>query len=647
MSTSRRKSLGRIAGKPNEKLKLLSKLDQTTLPHLVADILYFQLGHRNVHVVDGPGDGKRDIDSVRPDSIQHLAQCKYHEEVNSSINPDELSELILALVKFKYSSGLFVTTGKITPQAKREFLSDYPAYDLNFLDGSELVDAILASPILSSVWFDGTNIIQARSVLVVPLILRSIQNDRPIGFLLANDSEFQGQEFSIRRATHRFTDFSPYRAPITKTLSEENREWLNCLEAICVNPINIHQIPQQLELIATEIARSLPSEELPVTIRFGVPSLTSNIELLDDDRVKLQTLEPQSFVVTRDRHVLFERDYAMVNKLEGWQFPENLSVAEEPWAGWLNRSKNCVFMQELRWPTSGSDFFQESIRKARERFLQQSLFLAASESNYEHWMPQLSAENRPDWQCSYGPNGVLIGWLHPALDPDELSHLVLRYDAKQDQYEVHWRGEEAIPDFESKINSLRNELQEKGFISKSAEQAKHIAAADGVDLLSIVEERIIYSAELVHYFDDIPSPIYLRARNFLYVQMWRIPVPPEEAHPLLNGTIWNLQESIKLYWEVKRGRESGDTFVMTSLIFACPFDSSALAFFDDIEPIRNDSLGKVALGLKALWPTIELATEFFWRTEVGFKIDDKQFQGNPWIILGGRKIRIETQAQET
>jgi hypothetical protein len=118
--------LSRIPGTPRQKLALLAKIDQHTLPHLAGDILYFLHNHQNIRVVDGPGDGKRDVHSKKPDSSYHITQCKYHQDTNVTVSSNETDELVLALMKFDCKSGLFITTGRISPQAKREYLDNYP-----------------------------------------------------------------------------------------------------------------------------------------------------------------------------------------------------------------------------------------------------------------------------------------------------------------------------------------------------------------------------------------------------------------------------------------------------------------------------------------------------------------------------------------
>jgi hypothetical protein len=75
----------RAPGTPAEKLALLRGINETSLPHLVADVLYFCRNHRNVLVVDGPGDGRRDVSSTTPDGDKHLAQCKFHIDVTAAV----------------------------------------------------------------------------------------------------------------------------------------------------------------------------------------------------------------------------------------------------------------------------------------------------------------------------------------------------------------------------------------------------------------------------------------------------------------------------------------------------------------------------------------------------------------------------------
>lgn len=112
-------------------------------------------------VVDGPGDGRSDVSSTTPDGTAHLAQCRFHRDVTAAVGARETDELPVALLKFGCKSGLFVTTARLCPQSTREYLNDFPGFELQFWDGLQLVDQVLSSPLLTELWFE------------LPLVIRS------------------------------------------------------------------------------------------------------------------------------------------------------------------------------------------------------------------------------------------------------------------------------------------------------------------------------------------------------------------------------------------------------------------------------------------------------------------------------------------
>ena len=75
----------RTPGTPADQLALLRGIDETSLPHLVADILHFCRNHRDVAVVDSPGDGRRGISSKAPDGANHQTPCRFHLDVTGAV----------------------------------------------------------------------------------------------------------------------------------------------------------------------------------------------------------------------------------------------------------------------------------------------------------------------------------------------------------------------------------------------------------------------------------------------------------------------------------------------------------------------------------------------------------------------------------
>lgn len=231
----------RTPGTPSEKLALLSGIDETSLPHLVADILYFCRSHRNVTVVDGPGDGRRDISSTTPDGAQHLTQCKFHGDVTAAVGARETDELPVALLKFGCKSGLFVTTARLSPQSKREYLNDFPGFELEFWDGVQLVDHVLSSPLLTDLWFHDQSV-QRRAVSVaVPFIVRRAGDDKPVHI---DAGPFATPEYSVnfQNVSVSAGVFAPYRPPKIVDSSESGGETVWCMEALITGTLDVRGV---------------------------------------------------------------------------------------------------------------------------------------------------------------------------------------------------------------------------------------------------------------------------------------------------------------------------------------------------------------------------------------------------------------------
>ena len=61
---------------------------------------------------------------------------------------------------FVAASVFFCTSGKLSPQSKREYLDNYPDFELNWLEGHEIVDIVLEDTILRKIWFENEKIHQ-------------------------------------------------------------------------------------------------------------------------------------------------------------------------------------------------------------------------------------------------------------------------------------------------------------------------------------------------------------------------------------------------------------------------------------------------------------------------------------------------------
>ncbi|WP_334664554.1 restriction endonuclease, partial [Klebsiella variicola] len=161
----------------DSRYKLSGSLNPSSLPILAADILKWSLGHTKVRILDGPGDGRRDILSITPEGIPHLTQCKHHSDDTKSVSSRETDEIVIALAKFGVKSALFFTNGRISPQGKREYIDNFPGYSLDYIDGDLMLQYVEESPLLSRMWLHGSTLGMITHRLLIPFIIRNVSDD--------------------------------------------------------------------------------------------------------------------------------------------------------------------------------------------------------------------------------------------------------------------------------------------------------------------------------------------------------------------------------------------------------------------------------------------------------------------------------------
>src|SRR5579859_3078641 len=168
---------------PIDQVAALSRnLSPKLLAELVTDILAMW-GHTDIKITDGPGDGCRDIHSIDREKQKRLSQCKFHNDTSKTVSSKEMGELPMGMVKLGYTKGLFVTNGEISPQAKREFLNDYKGLTLEYLDGRAIVSTVLGNAVLKALWFDGHEVGRVSNALIIPVIARDLNIDKPFSIL--------------------------------------------------------------------------------------------------------------------------------------------------------------------------------------------------------------------------------------------------------------------------------------------------------------------------------------------------------------------------------------------------------------------------------------------------------------------------------
>lgn len=269
-----------LLGNTNFSELLAKNLDQDSLVSLCQDLL-FRRGHTKIRRTDGPGDGGRDVFSVDPQGRSHLVQSKYHQKRDAVCSSADLSELPMALIKLGYTAGLFVTNSRISPQAKREYLDNYPNLELEFIDGDSLVAAVVSDVLLQAVWFDGASISKANAKLVFPLLIRRFPGDKPVRLTSENaaaalaslHSKHPKCRFALVVSRSDLREFELYRPPDPPNMSEGMMGISDIIELHVEHGAEVAMASKLPKVICECLLPPLQATDSVFTLRVGQPWL--------------------------------------------------------------------------------------------------------------------------------------------------------------------------------------------------------------------------------------------------------------------------------------------------------------------------------------------------------------------------------------
>lgn len=505
-------------GPENPKTKLTEILDPKLLVDLSADIL-FSLGCTNTKKMDGPGDGGRDLYAEYQSGEKLLVQCKYHNNSELVCGSRELSELPMALIKFNYKNGIFITNAKISPQAKREYLDNYPNFNLNFIDGDILCSIILDNPLLRSIWFNGESFISKLLTVSFPILIREHENDLP--YIISDHAEEQEitelltnlrtslnhLKFSINKTFLDTKIFEPYKAPVPLTY-EEGANSLFSFSTITVEGLNtlieINDLIQNLaNILSTWIQQSLSS----FTIRFGTPHIINRPNTQDGSKLELD-IKPVSFVKTKS---FFGTEYKFIeaNSSKNWTSVNDARVSEAENIRMFNKELNVcldhILISRIGW---SEQLTKLAIIEQKKLQWQQSIFCVTEKFDVWPYENIPAPDEQSEWIVD---NKMICGWLHHALlgylsiprqrNYESLDH-ILKMPSEDEWLEKRY----AILNELSKTNNMQ-------IINPSI--ARHMIAIIGSDPFELPEQMKYICGEITAYPENIPSPILPCSRLFL------------------------------------------------------------------------------------------------------------------------------------
>ena len=613
---------------------LLRSVDQRTLPYLVGDVLFHSLGHRDVRIVDGPGDGRRDVHSVTSEGEKHVAQCKFHNDPSSTVGARETDELPVALLKFGASCGMFATTGRLTPQAKREYLEQFKQFRLEFVEGLQLVDMVATHPVLRSIWLRGVPMSAATLVVGVPFIVRNVAEDAPTEVDVPEQSLLDGTEVKCPHERCDVMTFAPYRAPRRPNMSETGGATIWCRHLVFKGENHVFNVPTRVEQAEAIIVREVARLDGTHVVRIGQPYFAKLIE--DDrdspERAAYEPMDAHSVVVASQCEPVPEDTWILPSDRE-WEFPENVSVAEADWACWYSRRLDTWLRVELRTPISifySNNWLIQLTADKKEAALQQSLFVGGATTAIDTLLG--AVVHQPQVVCKWGPGGKLAAWLLT--------------DAVRDAgvLQVPGRPKQPDPNGDAQREADLKLIAEVWAAALQRDvqiipwhRAEHLFAGEGHELLVRVQNDLFVPARLIHYPEELPSPANFAGRTIIFTQMWELPGDLATARQRVVDVPTQCR-GFDVSVQIRRGPKTGKTFAMVSLSLDGHDEASTDNLLATVTGERDGAFGELASYAERTWPGARLATSEFWESEVAFPV-------GMYTLRGGLEEGAEDEAE--
>ena len=535
---------------PQEIQDFLQKLDERTLLDVCTDILAIE-GHKNIRIMDGPGDGQRDIHSIDANGNKCLTQSKYHAKFSQSISAQELGEVVLGMVRFGYNHGLFITSTKISPQAKRDCLNDYPGYSIDFWEGREIVKKVFDNLVLKAIWYDGHSLDKVAYTLIIPIIARDLETDKPLQFLQEHTNSLIGNQIFVgcseiqinyQRSNSSNKVFGDYRSPKRKTPGELGSSRVGVTEAILSGLIHLGDIDSILEAVNNEVlAQTITAnpDKKHFAVILGCPSLTPLGGESSGARIELEGRTSKTLVV-HDDFSGSEIDWIIppVDSSE-WVLPEGPRVSQADWIRWYNSEYDMCLDIYVTCPPS-DDVRWEFIEQ-RDYFIKwwnNSLFMLVPNEIFGKWETYniIAPTKYLEWDTTL----FLCSWLHPIFNSPIVQLSV------EPEYEsgTLYISEQDILEIEKDFANIKNKLETLGSTVVEPQKARHMVAIHEGDPYPDFENVIYQGKHIGYRSEKIPTPIAPDTRRFQFTVCWEIEAKSGDA-PLSQSTLSEILSDLK------------------------------------------------------------------------------------------------------
>ena len=606
----------------------MKKLNSQRFVELIADLLWRD-GHSNLKIVDGPGDGCRDIHSKTKNGKKHIAQCKFYNNPSRTVSSREIGELPLGMIKLDYKEGLFATNARISPQAKREFLNDYPYLNLNFIEGKEVTRKVFNDLILMALWYDGKSIDKISYQIIIPLIARDLLEDKPIPLIDQKNKMQLGKEVLILedgktslqvQLREKYVDssiFEPYRPPITETRRESELLQLLLSTETTIEGINLlEELESSVNSVCSFLINRLKNNirkkpDYYIALRLGLPYILPLGGRSHGTHIGI-SIPPVTFIL-QNNSKYSESEWILPSPKSNWYPPEIIRASQRDWVRWYNPHLDACLNMYIESPPDRST--RKTLERQREFFIEwwkKSLFAVIP--GVKITLLQKFDIPEPTFAKEWNRDGIFCAWLHENLTAD---FIIARLDR-----EGPVRGSPNSHRLEKLSRQLQNQISNMGGRIVQPEKARHMLAFLDHDPYPSIERISYHSVDLLEDLKMIPSPIDPRSRQFEFELCWQI-----KAKDINEMLISNIEEQISnkikskhseitctVYFDLEAIR--GMFMIVNLGMYDNPGHEQTDIFLGRIEPILKLAMNDIENIIRH-YVDFKRATKTYWKTEIG------------------------------
>jgi len=613
---------------PENAEQFLKKLAAKKLLDLCADILFIE-GHKNIRITDGTGDGQRDLRSTMPTGEDYLVQSKYHEDTKQSVSGLEIGEIAVGMVRFGYKRGMFITPGRITPQAKRDLLDggSFPSLKIDFLEGWEIAKKVFDNLVLKSIWYDGISLDKVSYTLAIPVVARDLQTDKPLPILTRGQDNAQGKTIQVgdtnvhsllQNGRVNIDTFGEYRPPAIRTVSELGTRNIGLVEVILSGVIHLKDVEEILDSIAKQIVAQLESQypsQKHFAVLVGYPSITPLGGESSGARIQLEDHKPLVYV-SHDGNI--ETEYEWISPPDNnWVLSDRPTVSQAEWIRWYNRKHDlCLDITITSPPGDATRWMMDEQKNFIVKWWGESLFAIVSEE-LKNSLAKAGVPEPSHWY-QWDETQFLGAWLHPYFG---LPIAPMDIEPDDEPLEPSPFG----PDLEKvrfEQRSWAEKIIHSGGKEVAPEKARHMIAVIDHDPFPTQAQGIFGCKDIILSDRIVPSPIAPSSRQMVFTICWLVDGENRDIDLVKSEVLALSDELFQVFFEYDLETVSRRQFLVIDIrlritnIFASTrlilqeTESELESFLSRIESILKNRL------------VVKRATQVYWDKEIlmNFKV---------------------------